>query len=366
MELICKENFFDKVVELQSIISLVSIIPLFLYCRQWFRNKYIRYSAIILYGCLPVILHYNHGICPESLLISSLPFLLYLISSYIIRPGYGKAVALNFMMVFLVMLKPVCIYLYGVIGLLWILRYGYERKINHLRFEIFGILVSILLISGYCLANKKQNGIFNISSVSHDNNFANIILSGAYKTLGDPAFISIIDSIKREGHYYAIYYLNNDHYKYQRVYNKFPKGYRWTRDMVGVFSVPPSAYNYSMDQLDSYIKKAMLSKIYLQYTIDKFIYFAQFKWIFIKGYMLYALLLAELLLTGYAAIYFRTVQWTGVFVLLSLAGWIFTALTTGINDNTQERVLAPALPFLIILKSGFIDKLISKKETTVK
>lgn len=82
--------------------------------------------------------------------------------------------------------------------------------------------------------------------------------------------------------------------------------------------------------------------------------------------MLYALLLAELLLTGYAAIYFRTVQWTGVFVLLSLAGWIFTALTTGINDNTQERVLAPALPFLIILKSGFIDKLISKKETTVK
>lgn len=228
------------------------------------------------------------------------------------------------MMVFLVMLKPVCIYLYGVMGLLWILRFAYEKNSKPLRFEIPGLMVSVILISGYCLANKKQNGYFNLSSVSHDNNFANVILSNAYKTLGDSAFISIIDSIKGKGHYYAVYYLNNDHNKYQRVYNKFPKEYRFTKDMTGVFSVPPSRYNYSMAQLDSYIKKAMVSKIYIQYTIDKFIYFFQFKLVYIKGYVLYALLLAELLLPGYALIYFRKLQWVRLFVFLALVGWIFT------------------------------------------
>jgi hypothetical protein len=366
IELTSNERFFDNVVVMQTLISIISIVPFYLFCRQWFRSKYIVYCATILYGSLPVFLHYNRGICPESLLISSLPLLLYLISNYIIHPGYGKSVAMNGMMVFLVMLKPVCIYLYGVMGLLWILRYAYEKNSKLLRLDIAGIMVSVLLIAGYCLANKKQNGNFNISSVSHDNNFANIILSNAYKTVEDPTFISIIDSLKGEGHYYTVYYLNNDYYKYQRVYNKFPADYWYTRDMAGVLSIPPSQYNYSMAQLDSYIKKAMLSKKFLQYTIDRFTHFDRFKLSFIRGYVLYILLLAELSFVIYAAFYLRKVQWVGVFVFLALAGWIFTVLTTGINDVTMARVMVPALPFVIISMFGFVDKLIPVKFKVIK
>lgn len=357
IELISNRNLFKNVVVWQSIISIISIIPFFLLCRQWFRNKYIAYTATILFGCLPVINNYNLGICPESLLISFLAFALYQIANYIKSPGYGRSVALNCTMVFLVMLKPVCIYLFGIIGLVWVLWFAYEKKGKHLRFNIAGLLVSTILISGYCFANKKQNGCFNLSSVNHDNNFANIILSDAYKTLGDTTFISIVDSIKSKGHYYAIYYLNNDYQKYQQVYGKWPKDYAFTRDMTSVSSVPPSRYNYSMNQLDSYIREAMLSKIYLQYIFGKFLQFAQFKFIFIKGYILYALLLVSLLITGYGAIYLRRVQWMEVYVVLALAGWLFTIITTGIKDITQERVLTPALPFIIILAFSFIDKI---------
>lgn len=358
IQAIDERSVFNNIVYFQKTVSFISIIAFYLFCKRWYHVKYLQFTATLIYGCMPAIIYYNIGIFPESLLLSSLTFLLYFFSEYIRQPNPNRAILLNLFILYLVLLKPGCIYLYGVLGMIWILKLFYEKNRAHFKYEITGFIVSVLLLFGYCLVNKKQNGVLGLSTVSHDNNFANIILSNAYKYLSDKRFIAAIDSVKEKGIYYSIYYLNNDYYRYQKCYKSFPEAYPYTEDMTGVSNVPPNNYGYTRAQLDAYIKEAMLSKPYLQYIINEFETFIHFRLLFVSGYMLYLLFLIESILILQLVIRRKRISWIHLFCFLVLAGIIGITLIGGIDDGTRRRVLMPVAPFLIIFTIGFIDRLL--------
>jgi 4-amino-4-deoxy-L-arabinose transferase-like glycosyltransferase len=104
-----EENIFGNIIIYQHIISFASIVPFYFVCKQWLPHKYMGFLASLVYACLPQVIYYNNAIYPESLLISSLIFFLYLISTYLTRPGIFKAIFIPGFIFYLVMLKPICI-----------------------------------------------------------------------------------------------------------------------------------------------------------------------------------------------------------------------------------------------------------------
>ncbi len=351
-------NTFGDIVVFQKLISLLSLLPFYLFCRQFFRNKYLAYMATLAYGCLPPIFIYNNGICPESLLISSFALLPYLFLNNYRKPGPGRSLLLSSYLLYLVLLKPACIYLYPIAVLFLLGKFWSHRMKRIIAYEISVLAISVLVVFGYCLENKKKNGYFGLTTATHDNNFANIILSDAYKTLDDKRFVAIVDTLKPIGHYYTVYYLNNDHDKYQRIYDSFPKRYGLTWDMIAVKETPASKYDYSKEQIDSFIKKAMMSRTFLWYIVDNFIQFTDFDMLYIQGYVWYLLLLTEALFVMYMIVRRKKFPWRHMLVFLITSGLICTTLIAGINDATRGRVLIPIAPFLCIILFSVMDRVL--------
>lgn len=353
------ENPFPNITIFQHIISFLSIIPFYLVCNQWMRTRFIVFVAALAYACLVPVVDYNNAFYPESLLVSSLVFLLYLFSRYLVQPTIFKSIFINIYVFYLVMLKPACVFLYVIFALIWLLKWIYERKSPFLKHAYIGFGISILLLFGYCLLNKKQNDFFGISSVSHDNNFANVILSNAYQDFSDPKLITIIDSIKYKGHYYAIYHLSNYCEILQKSLAAFPEVYPLNWNMEEVSHTPCNNYGYTAKNLAPRVKEAMLSKQYLGYIIDNFMGFSNTKVILLKGYIVYLLFFIEILLILYSMLCQRKMRWFLFFVFTMAAGVLVTVLVGGINDGTRDRVILPIAPFLVFMLFNLIDEVTS-------
>lgn len=353
-EIISDKDPFFAIVIFQGIISLLSIVPFYYCCKVWLSNKYLIIGATLIYGCFPAVFYYDNAIFPESLLISSFSGLLYFFSAYLVRPTNGKAISLNIYVFFLVLLKPGCIYLYGVLGVIWLVKLIAEKEKRALIYPLLSFFASVLLVVGYCSINKIQNDYFGVSSVTHDNNLANVINSQAYKEIPDPKIVSIIDTTLKHGIYYTIYYLNNDHDIIQKQYDAFP--YDRNQNMNYVSGIPPCSVKYTKKQLDLFISGAMHSRVFTLYIGNNFLAFINSEIFYLKGYVLYLLFLAELIAIGYFYIVRKQILWFRLTVLMVITGMLFTFFLAGFGQI--DRILVPVLPFLIVFISGFIDAMI--------
>jgi hypothetical protein len=267
------------------------------------------------------------------------------------------------------MLKPGMLIFYVIFALIWFTRLIIKKeRTRFIKYELTSFCLSIILLLGFSYLNKKQNDHFGLSTVVHDNNFINVILSGAYRNFPDETLISVIDSMKSR-HYSTVYYLNNDAELYQKRYKTFPEYYAYTSDMQGISRLQPNKYGYNRAQMEIYVKDAMRSNEYINYVWRQFTGFTHSGVLyFIKGYVVYLAILLELLLLGYSLFYQKKIHWERLFVVMILIGVLSTVLIGGINDNTRSRVLTPATPFLVILFMELIDlvtSLIIRKETAI-
>ena len=345
----------------QHIVSFASIIPFYLVCKQWFNKKYIAFFASLVYTCLPQVLSYNNAFFPESLLLSSLVFFLYLFCTYIIRPSIFNSIAVNLYVFYLVMLKPGCIFLYGILAIIWTLQWIFKNHNVFVKHVFIGFLASVFLLLGYCQINKNQNDVFAISTVSHDNNFANVILSNAYVNFSDDKLISIIDTLKKTGHFYTVYYLNNDSDKYRKRFAAFPSVYPLTSDMQEISHIPENKYGYTAKNLYKYLAEAMYSKEHLFYLSNIFVGFSFTTVLFLKGYMLYILLFIETVVIIHLFVIERKLNWMRFLVLTVAIGILVTVLIGGVNDGTRDRVLLPIAPFLVFILFDLVDMLVHRK-----
>lgn len=354
-----KDFVFENTIIFQQIVSFTSIIPFYILTKKWFKNRIFSFIASLVYGCHRSVLQIIYGIFAESLLISFFVFFLYFFYSFITRPSIVKWVGLNLFVFLMVMLKPICVILYVVLFVVGIALYIYDPKFKEKKFSLTKILsgffVGIILLIGFCTTNKVQNDYFGISTVSHDNNLANVILSQAYNEIPDENLVSIIDTARYYGHYYSIYYLNNDYEKYRKSFAAFPPQYEFSESMLGVQRIPANSQGYNRKNLAPLVKKAMCSKVYFNYIIRDFFLFSNSVMFSIKGYIIYLLIYFELVLVLYQLVFKKETDWMRIFVLLTGMGLLFASILGGINDVTRERVLLPVLPFLIIMFFDLIN-----------
>lgn len=352
---------FEYTVYFQQIISFASIIPFYILSKQWFKNKPIAFIASLVYGCHPSTLFIIYGVFAESLLISSFVFFLYFFYKFTIKPTATKWVLLHLFVFMMVMLKPLSIILYMVLIIMGVIIFIYDKKLIAVRlsYKSFrsGYLVSFCLIFGFCMTNKIQNDFFGISTVNHDNNFANVVLSEAYYDFSDEKLVSVIDTARYYGHYYTIYYLNNDHEKYRKSFDAFPGQYELNDNMEGVKRIPSNNLGYNRVNIAEHIKKAMHTKTYINYILKDIFLFSYTKVFYIKGFIIYLILYLEIILILYKLIFNKKINLLRMLVFITGAGILFAALIGGINDGTRERVLLPLIPFLILMLFDLINQI---------
>lgn len=354
-----RDTVFENTLVFQHIVSFISIIPFYSLTKKWFKSKPISFATSLVYGCHHSVLQITYGIFAESLLISFLVFFLSFFFRFISNPTTFKWIALHVFMFLMVMLKPICIILYAILVFVGIALFMFDPKFKEKHFPLSkilsGYLVSLLLIIGFCTTNKIQNDYFGVSTVSHDNNFANVILSQAYQEIPDEKLVEIIDTARYYGHYYTIYYLNNDHEKYQKSFSAFPSQYDLSLNMLGVKSIPANNLGYNRKNLTPLVKRAMFSRTQINYIIRDFIMFSNSVMFSIKGFIFYLIIYFELTLILYNLFFNKEIDWMRLFVLFTGAGILFASIFGGINDGTRERVLLPVIPFLIIMFFDLIN-----------
>lgn len=344
---------FPAVVLFQGIVSFLSIVPFYLVCRRWLVHQSLAFLASLVYACYPILHAYNGSVFPESFLVVCYVWLLFLFSGYVANPTPAGAWALNTGLVVMVLLKPGSLYLYGVFALIWFIKVMKERLAVR-RAAVISYVVAVALILGYCQLNSDQNGCFGLSTVTHDNNFGNVIYSGLYRNIPDQQLVTAIDSSMKNGVYYTIYYLNNDHDFIQQQYKNFP--YINNSNMNYVLGIPSSGYGYTKSMLDRYLRKVMYSGAYVGYIVNNTGVFADSTVFGAKGYMIIILNLLWVGLIVYMALKNGVVLCLDIFVVAAAGGMVCTFLIAGFGQS--ERILLPVLPLFIFQGFRFLDLLV--------
>lgn len=114
-------------VRLQSLVAPVRAGGLLLQRWCWLTHR--RYLAVIftlLFGLQPGVVGYETSVMTESLSISGVVFLVFLLVRYLDDRRKCDAAGLGVLALFLVLLRPAFLYLVGVLAVFWVLQWFLE------------------------------------------------------------------------------------------------------------------------------------------------------------------------------------------------------------------------------------------------
>jgi len=355
-EWLSPQSPFKILLLFQHFASFISLIFFYFISKRITKLRVFQDLASGIYGILPSIYAINNAIFAESILISSMICFGFLFHLFLKHPSNVKVVLLNISIFFLVMIKPICLIFFVVMALIWGFRIIIKKDYSLIRIVIVSYIMSVGLVLGYSQINKIQNNYWGVSSIKHDNDFINVIFSDAYKNIPDQDFVNTVDSTLHKTHYYVVYYLNNYHDYFKKGFDIFPLEYSHKRSMTGIESIPSNELGYSLSNIQSYIKQAMLTKEYLVYTSKKIIRFWNVKIGFVKGVFVYFLMVSNLFCLVYVYIKRKYLDEFGLFNFLVISGLLCVFVISGVMDGTIHRVLIPFQPFIILLLFSLLDK----------
>ena len=144
----------------QSFIYLLSLISLQHIASYTIKNNAIRTITLFFY-ILCIAPGWCNELLTESLSISGCIFMTDLVLSFVYKPSFVKNIALHFLLLILVFLRPTFIIFYAILPVVWL----FHR--TQLKYKIFSLtltIVCILCFGAYCSAYKNVYGRFGSSS----------------------------------------------------------------------------------------------------------------------------------------------------------------------------------------------------------
>lgn len=238
-------GFYEMVSLVQSILSLASVVPLYLACRKLFSNKYILSACALFYGIAPSIFTWDIITLTESLSLFCTVLLIYILFSYLAKPKVYKAIILGLFSFAMIMVRPTFIYLTAVLAVFFIARMIFNAKER--KKAIAGLLSVVLCIGmvfGYQGLNYKNHDYFAISSVSTTVNKLFIVMSNGWTDSDKYPFLSKylkdqMDSVELE---------------------------KWIPDVIEILPM-----NFPYETIDGYVNDCLEnhSEEYKEYTYEK-------------------------------------------------------------------------------------------------
>lgn len=189
-------SIYKNTTYLQEIVSIISVIILYITLEKTFKNQITSSIATVAYGCMPAIFTYNRVILTESLSISLFVMYFCLVLKYLKEPTNKKTIFIGLFTIFLIFLRPSFIYLIIALAIMFILIFIIKKEYRKQAVLGGGVLIFIgLTILGYSYLNKLQNGFFGMSTVTQNNQLDIILQMGIYNTkdIQDEGIINIIE-----------------------------------------------------------------------------------------------------------------------------------------------------------------------------
>lgn len=198
--LVGESRYYTLICLIQIALSVVAVVYFFKICSAVFDSEWVAVAITVLYGCNPAMLYWNVAIMTESLAISMSVFFLYNIAQYATNPkdNVSNGVWMSIVSVIATMIKPSLVIYLGISIILLLLQFFInDRKIS-LK-VIASVGVCIIFILGYCGAEYKYNGVFNVSTLGPRHELINCLATGTYKNYPDKDLVSQIDAYLVEG-----------------------------------------------------------------------------------------------------------------------------------------------------------------------
>ena len=161
------------------------------------QRKTVKCLCTCIYAWNLPIISYTAYIVTESLTISSVVFLAYMLICIILgKASRSICIAMPLLMLFMIMLRPFCI-CFVPIGLL-AYAYAYHKKtLKHTAAALSSTLIATIIVLGYCAEHKRLFGKFALSNVSSINRaqvmIKNGMISGPFLSEYFPSYNRIIE-----------------------------------------------------------------------------------------------------------------------------------------------------------------------------
>ena len=156
------------------------------------QRKTVKCLCTCIYAWNLPIISYTAYIVTESLTISSVVFLAYMLICIILGKASRRiCIAMPLLMLFMIMLRPFCI-CFVPIGLL-AYAYAYHKKtLKHTAAALASSLIATIIVLGYCAEYKRQFGSFALSNVSSINR-AQVMIKNGMLSEDFPPYITMIE-----------------------------------------------------------------------------------------------------------------------------------------------------------------------------
>lgn len=321
-------HFMLAIVIIQHIVFIVSIYYFRKIVNWEIKSKKVAFWITLLYILLPATASWANSIMTELFALTGAVFLFYNIFAFQQINKLSNICWCFFWFVFLLFLRPACLYLFPVMVLVWILFYKYHKFYAIL--GISGVLIVGILELSYCNTFKNKYGIFAVSSVNTINQSWDAFENGLMK----PSY--------------------TDNVNYKTFISKYNDSTIYSPiliDKYGLATVQKSIANSKNDQKKEWIKYSIMnfcnnsqSSLFYAYTIKSIsvrhligLSF-HFLYLFILGYFIVLLAMTIQKKRIYRS---SLILWTTVVgnLLILIIG----------TKSDWGRLIVPSLPIVLIM-----------------
>jgi hypothetical protein len=325
------------IIIIQHILSLFGVIVFYFTLKNLLNNKYLIYITTIVLASWPILLDYNNYIMTESLSVFMM-IMLFFINTKLFIYKNTKYIYITLIISFAMMLlKPAFINVY-VLNLLFVL-YFCSKHIKQLLIISAYVLSSMIFLRFYSSVNCRQNKYHGLSTVTVNNNFANIVNSGAYKNGHDESIKNQIIKKVTDNIYEIVFCI------VPQPRRELVKG--CPNQVSNIYSniSAGNGLNIGYDRINLFVRQSMLTKEHFKYLWDRlYRMISSYKKILILSFILMVISLKKFFQE-------KKEPLVMIFIICSIWSNMFVIVVGGIED--WERLLMPSFPLFIILYAFF-------------
>ncbi|MBR0237781.1 MAG: hypothetical protein IJQ39_06815 [Thermoguttaceae bacterium] len=289
--------------------------------KKCFSNSFISFFLVLFIG--NYFLFEQRIILTESLALSMTLIMFGMLINHVYKPRYYLAVCINCMAFLMVMLRPAFLIFYVLLLGFWFAQILFSS--NNKKIGVVGLLTLLLsssFVYGYCELNRRNYGIFTISSVGTINQSNILIRTGFYKNCSNKEYVDFLDKQNIDP---------TKDFQYEVLAN-------FTREL-GFPALKEFTSQTIKNNFISYILLT-LKRMYWDMSTSNF-------------QLLYLVVMIEFLLLISMSISLRLFPWT------RLIFWLyFSVMLFGIYYGAHccfPRLIIPALPVYFIICARYID-----------
>lgn len=188
-------DVFPYVVGAQVLIAIIGVLALYDSAKKILQNKYLATLAAYSYAVLMAVYGYTEVIRVESLSISEMAMMIWLIIK-VITTAKKRYIAFSCAMaVVSVFTKPSFLFLLPILALFFFVYIAWERKYDLIKWVGRLCFVCLIVLFAYCRHNESLTGHFMLSSVTYHNQVGIMFANDMYRNPDYPEITAVAEEM---------------------------------------------------------------------------------------------------------------------------------------------------------------------------